>query len=52
MYLVSFLYPNQKKLNISEINILDLTEWKHTKRLSLGLCIATILIYVLLGRVG
>jgi SSS family solute:Na+ symporter len=52
MYCVSFLYPNQKKLNISNTNLLDLTEWKHTKRLSLSLFITTFLIYILLGQVG
>ena len=34
MYVVSFFYPNQKSLNTGNVNLLDLTEWKHTKRLS------------------
>ena len=51
MYVVSFFYPNQKSLNIGNVNLLDLTEWKHTKRLSTALCIATLLIYILLGQI-
>ncbi len=51
MYVVSFFYPNQKSLNTGNVNLLDLTEWKHTKRLSTALCIATLLIYILLGQI-
>ena len=31
MYVVSYFYPNQKSLNTGNVNLLDLTEWKHTK---------------------
>ncbi|MDA7854983.1 hypothetical protein N9A68_04810 [Cyclobacteriaceae bacterium] len=52
MFGVSYFYPNQKSLDIGDINLLDLTEWKHTKKLSRGLCIVTLLIYIVLGQAG
>ena len=41
MFGVSYFYPNQKSLDLGDINLLDLTEWKHTKKLSIGLCVVT-----------
>ena len=52
MFGVSYFYPNQKSLDPGDINLLDLTEWKHTKKLSIGLCIVTLLIYIVLGQAG
>lgn len=52
MFGVSYFYPNQKSLDLGDINLLDLTEWKHTKKLSIGLYVVTLLIYIVLGQAG
>jgi Predicted symporter len=52
MFGVSYFYPNQKSLDPGDINLLDLTEWKHTKKLSIGFCVVTLLIYIVLGQAG
>ena len=49
MFIVSSIYPNKKLfLSLSEINS-EMTPWKHTKKLSIILCLTTILIYIGLG---
>jgi len=49
MFIVSSIYPNKKLfLSLSEINS-EMTPWKHTKKLSIILCVTTILIYIGLG---
>jgi SSS family solute:Na+ symporter len=52
MFGVSYFYPNQKSLDLGDINLLDLTEWKHTKKLSIVLYVVTLLIYIVLGQAG
>ena len=52
MFSVSYFYPNQKNLNTGIIDLIDLTEWKYTKGFSIGLCVVTLLIYAILGKVG
>ena len=50
MYAVSSIYPNKKIVSsLGEINS-EMTPWKHTKTLSLILCITTILIYIILAQ--
>ena len=51
MFGVSKFYPVTKKLEMGDRNILNLTEWKHAKMMSIVLVIVTILIYILLGNV-
>ena len=49
MYLVSSIYPNKKPfLSLGDINS-EMKPWKHTKTLSIILCLTTILIYISLG---
>ena len=49
MFIISSIYPNKKLfLSLSEINS-EMTPWKHTKKLSIILCVTTILIYIGLG---
>ena len=50
MYAVSSIYPNKKIISsLGEINS-EMKPWKHTKTLSLILCITTILIYIILAQ--
>lgn len=49
MFGVSYYYPNEKEFKNEDLHILDLKEWKYTKPMSIGLCLVTIMIYVLLG---
>ncbi len=49
MFGVSYFYPAEKEFKQEDIHLLDMTEWKYTKPMSIVLCIITILIYVLLG---
>ncbi|MDL5512100.1 solute:sodium symporter family transporter [Arenibacter sp. M-2] len=48
MYSVSHFYPNRNKYEITDVGAVNLTTWKYTIPMSIGLCAVTILIYVLL----
>jgi len=48
MYSVSYFYPNTNKYEITDVGAVNLTTWKYTIPMSIGLCAVTILIYVLL----
>jgi SSS family solute:Na+ symporter len=48
MYSVSYFYPNNNKYEITDVGAVNLTTWKYTIPMSIGLCAVTILIYVLL----
>ncbi|WP_242157816.1 solute:sodium symporter family transporter [Aestuariivivens sediminis] len=50
MYVVSYYFPRKNLYEITDVKAVDLTQWKYTKPLSIGLCTVTILIYVLLGH--
>lgn len=52
MFVVSHFYPNHKDLHTGEIELLDMTHWKYAKLFSIALCLITLMIYVLLGRIG
>lgn len=52
MFGVSHFYPNLKDLHTGEIELLDMTHWKYAKLFSIALCLITLLIYILLGRIG
>jgi SSS family solute:Na+ symporter len=51
MFVVSKFYPVDKDISMKTMDVLDLTEWKHAKLMSIVLVVITILIYVLLGNV-
>ncbi len=48
MYAVSHFYPNKNTFEITDVGAVNLTTWKYTIPVSIGLCTATVLIYVLL----
>ena len=48
MYAVSHFYPNKNPYEITDVGAVNLTSWKYTVPMSIGLCAATVLIYVLL----
>tara|TARA_R110000868_G_scaffold131702_2_gene341945 strand:- start:69636 stop:71234 length:1599 start_codon:yes stop_codon:yes gene_type:complete len=48
MYSVSYFYPNENTYEITDVGAVNLTTWKYTIPMSIGLCAVTILIYVLL----
>ena len=50
MFIVSHFYPNENEFTIGNSQILDMTEWKYTKLMSIILCIITIAIYIILGK--
>ena len=50
MYAVSRFYPRKNMYEVTDVGAVNLTEWKYTKPVSIGLCAITILIYVLLGN--
>lgn len=49
MFMVSYFFPVDKEFNMQDINVVEMTEWKYTKSMSIGLCIVTFMIYILLG---
>mgnify|MGYP001158586238 CR=1 FL=1 len=49
MYLVSLFYPSNSNFKFSELQIHDMVQWRHTKPLSISLCLITVLIYIMLG---
>ncbi|RAJ11432.1 solute:sodium symporter family transporter [Arenibacter echinorum] len=48
MYSVSHFYPNKNNYEITDVGAVNLTTWKYTIPMSIGLCAVTVLIYVLL----
>jgi SSS family solute:Na+ symporter len=48
MYSVSYFYPNDNKYEITDVGAVNLTSWKYTIPMSIGLCAVTVLIYILL----
>lgn len=48
MYSVSHFYPNTNTYEITDVGAVNLTTWRYTVPMSIGLCAATVLIYVLL----
>jgi SSS family solute:Na+ symporter len=50
MFLMSYFYPIDKEFKIENLKIVDLSEWKYTKHMSVVLCLVTILIYIMLGQ--
>jgi len=48
MYFVSYFYPVEKEFKITDVEVVDLKEWKYAKAVSIFLIIVTIAIYILL----
>ena len=51
MHLVSWFFPRKNPFTIQDVGVLDTTQWKYAKALSVTLVLVTLLIYVLLGSV-
>jgi SSS family solute:Na+ symporter len=49
MYVVSEFYPRRNPYQITDVGAVDLKGWKYTRPMSIALCAATVLIYILLG---
>ncbi|MFS4417777.1 solute:sodium symporter family transporter [Maribacter sp. 2307ULW6-5] len=49
MYGVSHFFPRQNIYEMKDVGAVNLAPWKYTKAMSIGLCAATLLIYILLG---
>ncbi len=52
MHLVSMVYKRKNPFVMTDSGVVDLTQWKYAKALSISLVVATILIYIFLGNVG
>lgn len=50
MFVVSHFYPRMDSYKINDTGAVNLVSWKYTKVMSIGLCLITVLIYVMLGR--
>jgi SSS family solute:Na+ symporter len=50
MFLMSYFYPIDKEFKIENLKIVDLSEWRYTKHMSIALCFITLLIYIMLGQ--
>ena len=50
MLLMSYFYPIDKEFKIENLKIVDLSEWRYIKHMSIALCFVTLLIYILLGQ--
>tara|TARA_B100000579_G_C22842854_1_gene862593 strand:- start:1614 stop:3191 length:1578 start_codon:yes stop_codon:yes gene_type:complete len=50
MLLISYFYPISKEFKIENLKIVDLSEWKYTKHMSIALSLVTILIYIMMGQ--
>ncbi len=48
MYVVSYFYPVEEEFQITDVEVVDLKEWKYAKVMSVLLILATIGIYILL----
>jgi SSS family solute:Na+ symporter len=51
MVVVSIFYPVKKDITMKSMNIIELSNWKYTRIVSLILIAVTIMIYILLGNV-
>lgn len=51
MVVVSKYHPVLKDIGMKSMNILDLTNWKYAKLMSIILVVITVLIYIILGNV-
>ena len=49
MYAVSHYIPRTNMYEVTDVGAVDLTQWKYTKPMSIGLCAITVIIYILLG---
>lgn len=49
MYLVSYFYPNKNFYQPADAGKVELTPWRYTRHMAIGLVIITILIYLLLS---
>ena len=52
MLLVSQWFPRTNDFSITNIGVVDVTQWKYAKGFSLFLVLATLAVYVLLGNVS
>ncbi|MDG1968479.1 MAG: solute:sodium symporter family transporter [Flavobacteriaceae bacterium] len=50
MGLISYFIPKEKPFQISDLQIVEMKEWKFTKGFSVFLVVSTLLIYILLGN--
>lgn len=50
MGLISYFIPKEKPFQISDLQIVEMKEWKFTKGFSIFLVVSTLLIYILLGN--
>lgn len=48
MYIVSYFYPVEKDFQITNVEVVDISEWKYAKAVSIFLILVTIGIYILL----
>lgn len=49
MFAVSYFYPQEQKPSVSKTPLLELKTWKYTTPFSIGLCVITVAIYIVLG---
>ncbi|MCK0159068.1 solute:sodium symporter family transporter [Allomuricauda sp. F6463D] len=49
MFAVSHFYPRKNTYQMADVGAVSLVSWKYTKVMSIGLCLVTVLIYILLG---
>lgn len=49
MFVVSHFYPRKNVFEVTDVGAVSLVSWKYTKVVSIGLCLVTVLIYILLG---
>lgn len=50
MLVVSHFYPRKNTYEMVDVGAVNLVSWKYTRVMSIGLCVVTLLIYILLGR--
>ncbi|MDZ7717201.1 MAG: solute:sodium symporter family transporter [Balneolaceae bacterium] len=48
MYIVSYFYPVEEEFKITDVEVVDISEWKYAKGVSIFLILVTIGIYILL----
>jgi len=51
MYAVSMFFPRKNDFQIQDVGLINLTEWKFAKPVSLVLIVITLTIYILLGNI-
>ena len=52
MLLVSHFHPRTNSFSITNIGVVDVTQWKYAKGFSIFLVLATLAVYIFLGNVG